>query len=278
MLTTILETKRIEIADSRSRQSIENLLRQAPDGIARFSEPLRGPGLNIIAEIKYRSPSHGPFHCQAKPEVIAGEYIEAGAAALSILTDEEFFGGSPLFLQAVRRWMTEGPKEGGDEDWETQRSARTRPILRKDFILDRYQLAEARAWGASAALLIAACLSRDELRSLRAYAEEIGLETLVEVHDLYELEAAVESGAWLIGVNNRNLRTFEVDVKTSFTIARELEGEERIVLVSESGLHHRPQLLELKDAGFDAFLVGTAFMDRDHPGEKLRDLLGGGAE
>jgi len=229
----------------------------APPG---FSAALPATKTNIIAEIKYRSPSHGPFRCRKPPDEIADSYVENGAAALSVLTDQTFFSGSLDHLARVRKRLI-----------EQERSAKI-PILRKDFILDRRQVVEACRFGASAYLLIAACLDVVQLRELIQCGEEQGIEPLVEVHDAWELERAIDSGAGIIGVNNRNLKTFEVDIRTSFELARMLEGESYL-LVAESGISEPQQVRELQDAGFSAFLIGTAFMNSKNPGEELASLL-----
>ncbi len=274
MLDRILAAKLQEI-EVRRGQYPEAALREEAE---RWPQPpglqvaLSAPGWHVIAEIKYRSPSHGAFRCRLQPQEIARGYIEAGADALSILTDEPFFGGSPDHLREVRRRLVSGPEAEG-ADGEGAAAVKPVPLLRKDFILDRYQLMEARAWGASAALLIVACLEPAPLKDLTAQAAELGLDALVEIHDLFELERALRAGATLIGVNNRNLRTFEVDIRTSFEVARRLEGESGLVLVAESGLSEHSQLAELADAGYAGFLIGSAFMDTDDPGAALYRLL-----
>lgn len=274
MLDRIIAAKLQEIA-LRRQQKPEAMLR---DEAERWLQPpglysaLAAPGWHIIAEIKYRSPSRGEFRCRLTPPAIARGYVEAGADALSILTDEPFFGGSPEHFRQVRRAMLSRPDSmacgGGGES-----VLREIPLLRKDFILDRYQVLEARAWGASAVLLIVACLEAGPLRNLKAQAADLGMDALVEVHDLFELERALKVGASLIGVNNRNLRTFEVDLRTSFEVARRLEGESGLLLIAESGLSTRTQLLELAAAGYRGFLIGSAFMDTADPGAALRRLL-----
>ncbi len=272
MLDKILQVKRREVAERRRETSLPELLDR---GRARrrpsFGDALRGEGLRVIAEIKYRSPSHGPFKCRLGPEEIALSYTENGACALSILTDLQFFGGSLEHLGSVSDALQARPNQGDEESG----ALAPIPLLRKDFVLDRYQVAEALAWGASAYLLIAAALSRGDLIGLLEYGEALGLESLVEVHDAFELETALESGARTIGVNNRNLRTFEVNINTSFELARRLEGEEDYLLVAESGISQLSQMLELRDAGFSGFLIGTAFMDSDAPGRELRKLMEG---
>lgn len=237
---------------ARSRLPLNRLLDQIPEQPPpSFTAAITQPGINIIAEIKYRSPSRGRFACHLPPKELAGIYVENGAAALSVLTEKKYFDGDVEFLRAV----------------EVEA-----PLLRKDFIIDRYQVAEARFYGASAYLLIVSCLSRGELSGLISYGKDFQLDALVEVHDAFELEAALESGARLIGVNNRDLQTFQVDLRTSFEIARRMEKETGCILVAESGISEHSQIVELQDAGFSAFLIGSTLMDSADPGARLRQL------
>jgi indole-3-glycerol phosphate synthase len=272
MLTRILEAKRAEVARRKEEVPVGELLNRGRGPVpASFTEALEKPGIRVIAEIKYRSPSHGPFLCQLPVEEIAGSYIENGAAAVSVLTDAEFFGGSLEDLQRVYRYLIRSSRESQDRGESV--GSGLRPLLCKDFMVDRYQVCEARTAGASAFLLIVAALELSLLCDLYSYGEELGLEALVEVHDEWELEIAVESGARIIGVNNRNLKSFEVDIGTSFDLARRLEGEVNYTLVAESGISERSQILELQEAGFKAFLIGTTFMDSDDPGKALKELM-----
>lgn len=256
MLDRILARKKQDLEEARDRVPLAELLDADPGRpVPSFEAALTRPQINVIAEIKYHSPSRGAFTCRRPPHEIGQLYLDNGAAAISILTEKHFFHGDLEFFRTVR-------------DQETDL-----PLLRKDFIFDAYQLAEARAHGASAYLLIAACLSPGELQELIRAGRDFQLDALVEVHDAFELETAVESGARIIGVNNRDLRTFRVDLDTSFHLARLLEGETGFVLVSESGIREHVQLVELRDAGFDAFLVGSLLMDSSDPGAGLRNLL-----
>ncbi len=260
MLDRILARKKQDVEEAQARIPLAELLEADPGpAVPSFEAALTRPQINVIAEIKYQSPSRGAFTCRLPPEEIARLYLDNGAAAISVLTERHFFHGDLEFIRTVR-------------DQETGL-----PLLRKDFIFDAYQLAEARAHGASACLLITACLSPERLRELIRAVRDFRLDALVEVHDGFELERAVESGARIIGVNNRDLRTFDVDLNTSFELARLLEGETGFVLVSESGIREHVQLLELRDAGFHAFLVGSLLMDSDDPGSGLRELLQAGA-
>lgn len=266
MLKTIIEHKKIELEHLKKALPLQELERAAGKAEVdppSFSGALRIPGPRIIAEIKFKSPSHGMFACQDSPEEVAEGYCNAGAAALSVLTDKIFFAGNLDYLERVRKHLDTGEFRGSV------------PLLRKEFIIDRYQVLEARIKGASALLLIAAVLSRSQLRELLEAAREYGLEALVEIHGPGELEMVMECGAAIIGVNNRNLETFKVDIKTSFDIARRLEGERGFLLVSESGISEAGEVKELSDAGFDGFLIGSAFMDSGDPGLALRILLDG---
>jgi indole-3-glycerol phosphate synthase len=253
--TIVAATERI-VDVRRGREPLEALERRAaarsPRGEA-FEQALGAPGgVNIIAECKRRSPSKGVLAAQYDPVGIARLYEAGGVAAISVLTEPTFFDGALEHLEGVRR-------------------AVSCPLLRKDFIVDQYQLFEARAAGADAVLLIAAALAQPDLVRLQARARALGLAALVEVHDEEELTRAVESGARLIGVNNRNLRTLQVDVEASHRLAARLPRE--VVGVSESGLRTRAEIEQLIAAGYRAFLVGERFMtDPDIPGA-LRALM-----
>ena len=257
MLDQIVTSKKQELIQTKERVPLEKLLGQIPEEPpVSLKSALAQPGVNIIAEIKYKSPSRGEFACQLPCLDLARIYSENGAAALSVLTEKSYFSGDLSFLQEIAQ---ERP---------------TLPLLRKDFIVDQYQVVEARSSGACAFLLIVACLDEQQLQSLIRYGQEFQLDALVEVHDPFELEKALNGGARFIGVNNRNLRTFEVDLDTSFDIARRMEGEGGYTLISESGIEEHSQIVDLQDAGFQAFLVGSIFMDSSDPGEKLRQLRG----
>jgi indole-3-glycerol phosphate synthase len=220
-----------------------------------FSEALTRPGLSLIAEFKRRSPSAGALAAaEADVAQTVWAYEEGGAAALSILTDEEHFGGSL-------------------EDLIAARGASELPILRKDFIVEPYQLYEAAANGADAVLLIVAALPAEELLHLHEEARTIDLDVLVEVHDEDELETAFEIDADVIGINNRNLDTFEVDVQTTFDLMPDVPAGKTVV--SESGISHQVQLEELAEIGVDAVLVGEALMRAGDPLGAVGSLLAG---
>lgn len=222
----------------------------------RFKDALTKPGTNIIAEIKYSSPSHGPFACKRPADDVARIYRDHGAAAISVLTDEARFNGKLEYLR----------KASEIEDCP--------PLLRKDFIRTREQVKEAADNAASAFLLIVRDLTPGSLSDLMHYGEDRDLDPLVEIHDPFELETAMAHGARLIGVNNRDLGTFEVKVKTSFEIAKLMEKETGYTMVAESGIKDRSLILELQDAGYSAFLIGSVLMDAKDPGKKLLELRG----
>jgi indole-3-glycerol phosphate synthase len=212
-----------------------------------------GPRPRVVAEIKRRSPSRGEIRPDLDPIGIAKAYGEAGAAAISVLTDQHYFGGSLEVLEAVR-------------------SATELPLLRKDFLIDAYQIHEARAAGADAVLLIVAALSPRNLAALREEAATCGLDVLVEVHDAGELEIALAGGADLIGINNRDLRTFETDLGVCEQLAPLVPPE--AVIVAESGIFEHADLQRLENAGAHAFLVGESLMRESDVGAALRRLRG----
>lgn len=252
-LRAILERKRTEVEARRAAASVETVLTHR---IARrsgsFREALspRGGTPRVIAEIKRRSPSAGQL-AELDAVATAQRYAAAGAAAISVLTDGPGFGGS---LEDLR---------------EVARSAIT-PALRKDFIIDRYQLAEAEAAGAAAILLIVAALTPEELSSLLGCAQAAGLDVLAEVHDRAELEIALESGAQIIGINNRNLRTFEVDLATSVALLPSIPAD-RIAVV-ESGIRTMDDFRRLRDAGASNFLIGEALVRAADPGAFVEEI------
>lgn len=245
--------KRVEVA--RARTSLAAVERRAAD-VARpasFVEALSRPGVRVIAECKRRSPSRGVLRAAYDPVDIAGQYGAAGAAAISVLTEPGFFDGHLDHLVAVH-------------------AAHPRlPLLRKDFIVDEYQIAEAVAAGASAVLLIVAALDQALLGRLLAYAAEVGVAVLTEVHDEEEARRAIDAGAAIVGVNNRNLKTLEVSVETSYRIVPLLAAAR--LRVAESGLRSGEDLAALQAAGYDAFLIGERFMTDARPGDGLARVL-----
>jgi len=221
-----------------------------------FPGALRAPGLNVIAELKKASPSRGVLRQGFDAKSLGTSLAAAGAAALSVLTEEEFFQGSLTNLRVAR-------------------AAVSVPVLRKDFIFDPWQVWEARSIDADSFLLIVAILSDGQLSELLAAGRELGMEALVEVHSQEELRRALAAGARIIGVNNRDLRTFTVTLDTSLSLIREIPRE--CVAVSESGLRSAADLNRLRDAGFHAFLIGEALMQAADPAAALRALLGAAA-
>jgi len=245
----IVETRRSQV----SAAALEHeAARRAPRGDAFRAGLARTDCINVIAECKRRSPSKGVLRDAYDPAAIAAGYVRAGAAALSVLTEPTFFDGALNHLRRVRETVDV-------------------PLLRKDFIVDEYQLLEARAAGADAVLLIVAALADEPLRRLRREAAALGLATLVEVHDVDELSRAVDAGAEVIGVNNRNLRTLQVDVNASRAIAERLPAG--ITAVSESGLRTAADITGLRQLGYSAFLIGERFMTSPDPGAALGELL-----
>ncbi|HZM92371.1 MAG TPA: indole-3-glycerol phosphate synthase TrpC [Vicinamibacterales bacterium] len=252
----VAATKKIT-AVRRERESLASLERRAaaaePRGEAFLTALSKTGRANVIAECKRRSPSRGVLAVDYDAVAIARKYEAGGAAAISVLTEPTFFDGSLEHLAAVRQ-------------------AVRLPLLRKDFIVDEYQLFEARANGADAALLIAAALEQPDLVRLQRRAWELGLAALVEVHDEDELTRSIDSGARIIGVNNRNLRTLAVDVAASRRLGVRLPAD--VVGVSESGLTNRADLEELASQGYRAFLIGERFMTSPDPAAAIAELLG----
>ena len=219
-----------------------------------FAGALRGgDGLRCIAEIKRRSPSKGPLSPDLQPDLVAKEYVAGGAACLSVLTDADFFGGSPADLASARQ-------------------ASGLPVLRKDFTVQEADVADARLMGADAVLLIVAALEVGELRRLASLADELGLAALVEVHDDAELERALASGARLVGVNQRDLRTFAVDHDRARALAADIPAG--VTAVAESGIRGADDARRLADAGFDAILVGETLVRAEDRAGALRALVG----
>jgi len=221
-----------------------------------FAGALRGPKLAVIAEMKQRTPSMGVLSEDYRPADLAHAYAEGGAAAISVLTHMAGFGGRVEHLRAVR--ATTGL-----------------PILRKDFVTDAYEVAEARAAGADAVLLIVAALNPDELRNLIALTRSLGIAALVEVHDERESAAALEAGATVIGINHRDLRTFEVDLGLTERLRKLIAPE--VIVVAESGIHSADDAKRLREAGADAVLVGELLMRSGDPAAQIRDLITPGA-
>jgi len=259
ILQRIVAVKRDEIVAARHRRSLVDLqelalAQSAPRGFgAALRERVARGDAAVIAEIKKASPSKGVLREPFEPAAIAATYEAHGAACLSVLTDVQFFQGHADFLGQAR-------------------AACALPVLRKDFMIDPYQVAEARAIGADCILLIAACLGDGQMAELEAAADEQGLDVLVEVHDGHELDRALRLATPLVGINNRNLRSFEVSLKTTLDLLHGVpEGR---LLVTESGILGRADVVRMREAGVHAFLVGEAFMRAPDPGAALAALFG----
>ena len=259
ILDRIVAYKRGFLAECMARTPRDEMMRlaeSAPPVPSLFDGLMDAGDIAIMAEVKKASPSKGVIRADFDAVGIAKIYAENGAAALSVLTDEKFFGGSTGDLTRIA-------------------SVVDRPILRKDFTIDPYQICEARALGASAVLLIVAILTPDELSAFLATSRALGLDALVEVHDREELVVALDAGVEMIGINNRNLKTFETSLDTTYALIPHIP--KGILKISESGIDTREDVAALKDAGADAVLVGESLMRASDIGGKLRELLGYGA-
>ena len=258
ILRQIVSVKRDEISLARRRRDLLSLRRDAEqiggqrDFVAALRTKIASGRPAVIAEIKKASPSKGVLREKFVPAAIAESYERHGAAALSVLTDVQFFQGALAFLEQAR-------------------AASVLPALRKDFIVDPYQVYESRAHGADCVLLIAAVLEDGLIRDLEALAHELGMAVLVEVHDRDELQRALRLETPLVGINNRNLRTFEVTLDTTLTLLRDMPAER--LLVTESGILAAADVDRMRDAGVHAFLVGEAFMRAPDPGVALAELF-----
>lgn len=257
ILERIVAAKRVQIAAAKEEvtfRDLEEKSRSAPP-VRDFVAALRAKRPAVIAEIKKASPSRGVLRPDFRPAAIARSYESAGAACLSVLTDGEFFQGSSDDLRAAR-------------------AACALPVLRKDFVIDPYQVFESRAMGADCILLIAACLTREAMSELEHVAGRCGMAVLVEVHDAAELEAALSLATPLIGVNNRDLKTFATRLETTLELLPRLPAGR--LLITESGILAPADVRRMRSAGVQAFLVGEAFMRAADPGAALRELFAPG--
>jgi indole-3-glycerol phosphate synthase len=258
ILQAILARKGEEVAARAAARPLAEVRARADDQppprgfAAAMTATIASGAPAVIAEVKKASPSKGVIRADFDPAAIARSYAAAGAACLSVLTDVDFFQGADAYLQQAR-------------------AACALPVLRKDFTVDPYQVYEARALGADCILLIVAALADDQLAELSGVAMQLGLDVLVEVHDLDELERAIQVPAPLLGINNRSLRSFEVSLDTTLSLQRAVPRDR--LLVTESGIHAPGDVARMRAAGIDAFLVGEAFMREPDPGAALRRLF-----
>ena len=261
ILERILTVKREEVARGKAAVSLAEQRRLAETAlpgrgfVAAMQAKIAAGDAAVIAEIKKASPSKGVIRADFRPAEIAASYEAAGAACLSVLTDRDFFQGAPEYLQAAR-------------------AACSLPVLRKDFLVDVWQVYEARAMGADAILLIAAALSLAEMQEFEALAHELGMGVLVEVHNAAELEQALQLSTPLLGINNRNLRTFDVSLDTTLDLLDRIPGDR--IVVTESGILAPADVAHMRAHDVHAFLVGEAFMRAPDPGAALRALFGRG--
>lgn len=258
ILKKILARKREEIAERSAIVSAEELLvragsASAPRGFAAAMAAKIAAGESaVIAEIKKASPSKGVIREDFDPASIAASYAVGGAACLSVLTDVDFFQGADEYLQAAR-------------------AACDLPVIRKDFIIDKYQIYEARAMSADCILLIVSALSEDQLHQLHDEAQSLGMDVLIEVHDKAELEIALKLDNPMVGINNRNLHSFEVSLENTYQLLEQIPAGK--IVITESGIHQRDDVAAMRDRNVNAFLVGEAFMRSDEPGQRLREMF-----
>lgn len=258
VLKKILARKHEEIAERRQKASFQQLLALAEKQsnargfVAAIERKLSQNQAAVIAEVKKASPSKGVIRENFVPAEIAKSYEKGGAACLSVLTDADFFQGHEEYLKQAR-------------------AATSLPVIRKDFIIDDYQIAEARAIGADCILLIVSALTRSQLHDLNSTALELGMDVLIEVHDRAELDLALELPNKLIGINNRNLHTFETSLETTFGLLPYIDGDR--IVVSESGIHNIDDVKIMRGHDVNCFLVGEAFMRDEEPGRRLMEMF-----
>ncbi len=254
ILDRILADKKEEVRDLRMRVPLEEVAEQARrcDGTRSFLAALKRSPFSLIAEIKKASPSRGTMVENFNHRTLAQEFENGGAHALSVLTDRKYFGGDPSFIREVKQVVG-------------------LPVLRKDFIIDEYQIYESRALGADAILLIVRALSAEEFRRLMACARSVGLDVLVETHDRHEIEVAHSAQAEIVGINNRDLLTFEIQLETSMRLREFVDPE--ALAVSESGIQTRSDVMKLRDAGFQAALVGEGLVTKADRVAAVRELI-----
>lgn len=255
ILDEIVEYKKLELQSARDKTPFDYLVKavsgmEPPRDFYGFVKST--DGLEIIAEVKKASPSKGVISENFDPVRIARDYEKAGASAISVLTDEKFFMGSLEYLSAVKSNVTV-------------------PVLRKDFTIDPYHIYEARYYGADIVLLIVSILEKKQLHEFIGITRQLGMSAIVEVHDEGELDTALEAGSRIVGINNRDLKTFEVDISTTERLSDLIPDD--VVIISESGISGPENIIRLKKKGINVFLIGESFMKTDDPGAALRNLL-----
>jgi indole-3-glycerol phosphate synthase len=256
ILDAIIANKKEELAETKRQVPFFDVKTKASNAepARGFGKSLIGPGdIRLIAEVKKASPSKGVIRDEFDPVTIAKTYEESGASSLSVLTESRFFQGKLAYLGLIRK-------------------AVKLPLLRKDFIIDEYQIHEARAAGADAILLIAACLEKQQIEDYLAIARQLGLDVLVESHTYKELDRSLRAGATLVGINNRDLTTFTVSLQTTLDLLKDIPEDP--IVVSESGIRTRDDVVKLRQAGVDAVLVGESLMREKDIGRKVKELLG----
>lgn len=255
ILDKIVERKRIEVAEAKAKTTLQQLEQYPLFGRTCYSlkDSIENPQrTGIIAEYKRASPSKGLINGVSTVQEVVQGYQDAGASAISVLTDSDFFQGSLTDLTAAREVLQ-------------------LPLLRKEFIVDSYQIAEAKAYGADIILLIAACLSPDDVQSLAAYAKSLGLNVLLEVHNEEELQRSISDNIDAIGVNNRNLKDFSVSLTHSYDLVNKIPSN--FIKVSESGISDPTTIKDLKNRGFHSFLIGENFMKTANPGDAMKNFI-----
>ena len=253
-LDRILAQKQKEVDAHKAAISIEALKKETAPATRSLAKALQAQGMSIISEVKRKSPSKGILRPDLEPIPYARMYEKNGASAISVLTDTEFFAGTPEDLKGVRQEVSI-------------------PVLRKDFIIDPHQIYASRSMGADAILLIARILTFEQLRDYLALARELSMDALVEIHGDAELEMALKAGAKIIGVNSRDLDTFQVDLNTAVRLRKQMPND--CVSVAESGIRTHEDLLWLRESGFDAALIGETLVKAPDPGKKLYELIHG---
>ncbi|MCK9418474.1 MAG: indole-3-glycerol phosphate synthase TrpC [Nitrospirae bacterium] len=256
ILDEIIANKKKELAETKRQAPFPDIKSKAVDAepTRGFGIALAGPGdIRLIAEVKKASPSKGVIREDFDPVAIAQIYEESGASCLSVLTEKKFFQGKLEYLGLIRKTVG-------------------LPLLRKDFIIDEYQIYEARAAGADAILLIAACLEREQMTDYLGIAKQLGLDVLVESHTAKELDKSLRAGATIVGINNRDLTTFSVSLQTTLDLIQDVPDDRTVV--SESGVMTRDDVVKLHHAGVDAILVGESLMREKDVGKKVKELLG----